>query len=391
MLAELSPVRAVTHRDPYPYYAALVAERPCYFDDELQCWVASSAAAVTAVLASSDCRVRPATEPVPSGIAGTAAGEVFGNLVRMTDGEFHDRVKAIVVESLGGVSAGEVSLQATECARSVLTGDRPVEELMFGVPAQVVARLCGLDDGSDERASRLIGEFVKCLPATADADQLRAAASAAEQLQALLGPRLTEDGTGLLGELVRAARRADWTEQAPLLANGIGLLSQTYDATAALIGNCLVALARSSTAPAELPAFVREVARHDSPVHSTRRFVAAAFDYAGCQFEKDQSILLLLAAANRDPAANPDPAAMRPDREHSRLFTFGAAGHGCPGETLALGIATAAVRQLVEAGLDARQLCGDGVRYLPSGNIRTPVFPGPTVLPGMPERSGDSR
>src|ERR1700730_9947136 len=97
------PIAAVTHRDPYPYYARLVAERPLYFDPDLGLWVASSAEAVAAVLASERCRVRPPAEPVPAAIAGTPAGEVFRRLVRMTDGEAHGPLKQAVSAALAGV------------------------------------------------------------------------------------------------------------------------------------------------------------------------------------------------------------------------------------------------------------------------------------------------
>src|ERR1700719_3804800 len=59
------PIAAVTHPDPYPYYADLVAYKPIYHDETLGLWVASSANAVSAVLASEICRVRPLAEPVP--------------------------------------------------------------------------------------------------------------------------------------------------------------------------------------------------------------------------------------------------------------------------------------------------------------------------------------
>jgi len=55
----LDPIAAVTHPDPYPFYADLVAKRPLYRDDALGVWVAASAEAVTAVLTSDLCR-RPA-------------------------------------------------------------------------------------------------------------------------------------------------------------------------------------------------------------------------------------------------------------------------------------------------------------------------------------------
>ncbi|MFE2246392.1 hypothetical protein ACFXC2_06350, partial [Streptomyces lavendulae] len=82
----VTPVEAVRLPDPYPFYARLVAERPFAFDEALGAWVAADAAAVRAVLGSGVLRVRPVAEPVPAGLAGTAAGEVFGQLVRMTDG-----------------------------------------------------------------------------------------------------------------------------------------------------------------------------------------------------------------------------------------------------------------------------------------------------------------
>ena len=45
------PIAAVTHADPYPYYAALARERPLYRDDTLNLWVASSPQAIAQVLA----------------------------------------------------------------------------------------------------------------------------------------------------------------------------------------------------------------------------------------------------------------------------------------------------------------------------------------------------
>src|SRR5947199_320044 len=80
-------IAAATHPDPYPFYARLGAEAPLYRDDALGLWVAASAAAVNAALTHGLCRVRPPAEPVPRALAGSPAGEIFGRLVRMTDGE----------------------------------------------------------------------------------------------------------------------------------------------------------------------------------------------------------------------------------------------------------------------------------------------------------------
>jgi cytochrome P450 len=367
-----SPIDTVTLPEPYSYYAQLPA---LYFDDALHCWVASSAEVVSAVLAEPECRVRPATEPVPPGIVGTAAGEVFGDLVRMTDGEQHDRRKAVIADVLAGVDSATAAQLAAMRTRQIISDSAdpadPARAAMFAVPAAVIAELCGLDADSANSAATLIGEFVQCLPASATTLEQAAATRAAIELRALLGRYFKPGGTGLLADLARAATDDD---AGPLLSNGIGLLSQAYDATAGLIGNTLYAMRREGVPPAaERVAFVREVARHDSPVHNTRRFAARTITLHGKDIREGQAILVLLAAANRDPAVNPDPDVFRPDRVDPVLFTFGAARHACPGELLAVGITDAVVGELVAGGYDPAELPAVP-SYLPSANLRIPVL-----------------
>lgn len=376
----LSPLEAVGHPDPYPYYASLVAERPLYFDESLQLWVASQAEVVAAILGDPGCRVRPSSEPVPRGIDGSPAGEVFGSLVRMTDGDVQQRLKRIVVAALGQVEHEVVATVSAQRARRALARAKavPFDELMFAIPAQVVAFLCGLDEGAADAAVPLIGEFVQCIPASANAAQQTAAARSASRLQEMMGPLLTERTDGLLGALVRAAGRADWHETAPLLANGIGFLSQTYDATAGLIGNTLIALSRGAVqdrwSATDLERIVLEVARHDAPVQNTRRFAAVPFRHGAAQVETGQAILLLLAAANRDPVVNANPHEFRMDRAGPVLFTFGTAAHRCPGEILAVTIATAVLSELLVTGFDPADLPTE-VAYRPSANARIPILP----------------
>ncbi|MCX5011182.1 hypothetical protein OG765_09295 [Streptomyces sp. NBC_00555] len=379
-----NPIEAVRLADPYPGYAALVAERPFAFDPALSAWVAADAAAVRAVLGSAALRVRPVAEPVPAGIVGTPAGEVFGDLVRMTDGGLQQHLKGVVVEALGTADPVHAARLAAEQTRaSLATGSEvPFEELMFAVPARVVAALCGLDADGSAEAARLIGDFVQCIPALATPEQQAAAALAAARLQELLGPGLEHAGAagnGLLAGLVRAAQEASWTRTAPLLANAVGFLSQTYDATAGLIGNTLLALARGEETP-KTPAawepFVREVARHDAPIQNTRRFAAEPFRHGAAEVAPGEQVLVLLAAANRDPAVNPDPHAFRPGREAPVLFTFGAAAHRCPGGSLAVAIAGAVVGTLLDSGFDPARLSSGPaeVTYRPLANARIPVL-----------------
>ena len=137
------------------------------------------------------------------------------------------------------------------------------------------------------------------------------------------------------------------------MANLLGLMSQTYEATAGLIGNTLLALARdadlrrrASGDDALLRRIVQEVLRHDPPVHNTRRYVAEDGIVAGQPMKAGDAILVVLAAANRDPALHARPHRFDPERADKSCFTFGHGRHACPGAHIATELAVTGVQAL---------------------------------------------
>ncbi len=164
-----NPVAAVTHPDPYPYYAGLVAERPLYQDDALGLWVASSAAAVTAVLTNDRCRVRPTAEPVPVALVGSAAGEIFGHLVRMNDGAAHGPRKRVVSTTLESLDIGQIATVSRARARTLVEAMAPhgdstrLIDFAFRLTAEVVATLLGAAADTLPSVARWTDDFVRCL------------------------------------------------------------------------------------------------------------------------------------------------------------------------------------------------------------------------------------
>jgi cytochrome P450 len=147
---------------------------------------------------------------------------------------------------------------------------------------------------------------------------------------------------------------------------------QSHEATAGLIGNALVRLrAVGDTRIDEV--FLREVARFDSPVQNTRRYVVRDCALGGCRLRRGDSVLVVLAAANRDPAVNPEPDCFRPSRVGAHVYGWGLGTHRCPGVSLSLCIAECAVSSLgALIGSWNRLPAPSG--YLPLSNVRIPVF-----------------
>jgi cytochrome P450 len=264
---------------------------------------------------------------------------------------------------------------------------------MVEPPVAVVAALVGVPHAQIPEATAAIGDFVRCAAPGSSADQLARGKRAAAELLAMF--RALAPGTGLLQRL---HDEMGGDADAFAIVNAIGFLFQTHDATAGLIGNALLAAAVHRDAyqragdPVRLQAFVREVLRYDPSVHNTRRFVAEDAVVAGQALRAGDAILVVLAAANRDAAANPAPERFDIDRTKPALFTFGLGRHGCPGETIATAIAAAAIARLVPRLTELDCMVED-VTYRPLTNVRIPVFDKrkPTREPAARDMAGGAR
>jgi cytochrome P450 len=373
----LMPLQAASHADPYEYYATLVRERPFGRDERAGIWVAASAAAVEAVLLSADFEVRPANDRVPRAIEGSSAGTIFSRLVRMNDGRFHEQVKPAVESALDTLDPSGVAEFAGHLAAPLLR-DREVDlvRLVFDVPAGALALALGVPDADVAQTTGAVAAFAGCIPATATPTAIEAANAGAARLLDQFSAIVSHPTSKPMRRLVESCPMAATDPLVPV-ANAVGLMSQTMEATAGLIGNALVALARRPAVASEAAAdpvtaagVVREVVRYDAPVQNTRRFASAPTVVAGVEVQPGDAVLVMLAAANRDPAANSDPDAFRLDRDSPRTYTFGLGRHRCPGERFALAIAARVVHDYLRAGHDLGRFAD--VAYLPLANARIP-------------------
>ena len=378
----MTPFEAATHVDPYVYYSCLRQQRELLFNADLGVWIASGAGVVEAILEHPDCLVRPLHEPIPAALAQGAAGHIFGRLMRMNEGAQHQcprRVIEPILASMGTQNIAGLVAQVVETFE--ISGDNP-NEWMFTLPVSVIASLIGFTSSQLKEVVPLTRDFVACLSPLSDEAQLGKAHCAAARLSQMLQALLNNDdkGSGVLGRLYSDYDASAWEDDDALIANLIGLLSQTCEATPGLIGNTLIALQRNpelfegmQATPTLAAEWVAEVARHDSPVQNTRRFVAKRCAIGDSVLEAGDTILLLLAAANRDPCANPEPDSFLLKRAQRRTFSFGSGRHKCPGQPLALAIASEVVfaflhRQPTSPAPAYRW------RYLPSLNGRIPQF-----------------
>jgi cytochrome P450 len=128
------------------------------------------------------------------------------------------------------------------------------------------------------------------------------------------------------------------------------ILVAGHETTSALIGNAVVALAPPGDKAAcavGVEDFVEEVLRWDSPVQVTGRVAADDVDLHGCRVRRGDQAVLIIGAANRDPAVFPDPDRFDAGRARAGHLAFGHGAHFCVGAALARLEAAEVVRHLL--------------------------------------------
>jgi cytochrome P450 len=326
---------------------------------------------------------------------GSPVADIYARLVRINHGEAHCPLKSNTVSAIDAVQLDDFARDTRQHAAALAAKIEPerdrgrLTQFIYALPAEVLGALVGVPVDCISAVGQWIGAFVAASAAAvtgvpAVAPELMAqGAEASRRLLALfhkMASGVSPDDQHLLARMLRDAKAIGRPDRESVIANAIGLLAQGLAVTSALIGNSLLAMARLGEVSeailrdrALVHEFVQEVLRCDPVTHSTPRFVTAGTVVAGQAMRKDEMIIVSLAAANQDPALNPDPQRFDLFRKDRRYLEFGAGAHACAGTRIALPIVETAIEVLLDRNLPLTKLV-EHVSYRPSAHIRMPVF-----------------
>lgn len=144
---------------------------------------------------------------------------------------------------------------------------------------------------------------------------------------------------GLIPRLARAGRepRGRWSDE-DLAHACVSLLSAGYETVAGMLGKAVLALHRHPELRQQLRSdplrVIDELTRYDGPVQVISRAACRDTQLGGHQIRRDEVVLLMLGAANRDPGTFDLPDSPRPGRSGPHLG-FGIGAHYCLGVHLA--------------------------------------------------------
>jgi cytochrome P450 len=118
-----------------------------------------------------------------------------------------------------------------------------------------------------------------------------------------------------------------------------------------------------------IPRVIDEALRFEPTGHATARYVMQDVEYHGTTIPAGSPILLLLAAANRDPRRYPDPDVFDIHRDDIQHLTFGFGLHFCLGANLARLEARVALDELLNR-FPEWDIDTDGMKLASTSTVR---------------------
>lgn len=220
-------------------------------------------------------------------------------------------------------------------------------QLALPLPLSVLADLLGVDPADRHLLKRWSEDLVRGIASVLDDAERVVVARSLLDFQAYFRARIGEREAGrrddLLSDLVHAeledGGRLSLEELFPIIAQ---LVAAGHETTTNFICNSAVILLRDRplldrlrARPGDIPQVLEECLRFDPPLHSTVRRAKHDAELHGCPIARNQVVIPVWGAGNRDPSEFPEPHRFDPDRPNAhRHLSFGYGLHFCLGSEL---------------------------------------------------------
>jgi cytochrome P450 len=347
--------------DPYPFYEQRRLDGQVVWDDTAQAWLVLGYHAAREVLGGAGWTSDPLANPtVRSAMAPSFDPELVGRSMLLTDGADHTRLRGSVRDVftpsfIAGLRPG------IEAIAAAVIGHPPaatvfdfMTDIALPLPVAVVGEWLDLEADT----SKLLGEespaIIRMLGAVADPEEIAAGTAAFATLLTEFLPLAADRRSNSAEDLLSFIASDTNLELDEVVITAILIAVAGHETTANLLGAAMIRLL--ATGPdgtrmvddldADDPSLITELLRLDGPVQATARTATQNQVIGGVEIAAGQQALVVVAAANRDPAVFDEPDRFHLGRGAAPL-SFGYGAHYCLGAALARLEITVALREIL--------------------------------------------
>jgi pimeloyl-[acyl-carrier protein] synthase len=340
--------------DPYPLYAQLRETDPVHWDPFLQAWVVTRYGDAISVLHRFSASRAPS--PAELDALGCAAlspiARVMTKQMLFLDGAAHSRLRSLAATAFSPQRVNFLGDKIREIVDRLIDNiaESGHAELLADfaepLPAIVTAEILGVPSSDHRQLKAWSLDFGRMLgsihhAAEFSAQIIRSVNQAVEYFRDAIHGNKNSSQEGLVRGLATAEVDGLRLTEEEVIANCILVTVGAQEEITNLIGNGVLTLLRHPESVAQLtepgvyPSAVEELLRYESPTQQTMRVAPEDVMLGGKLIRKRQQVIVLLAAANRDPDKFNDPERFDVTRKDNRHLAFGWAAHFCFGATLA--------------------------------------------------------
>ena len=354
--------------DPYPLYHRLREEDPVLWDPFLHAWVVTRYPDVVRVLREFTAARTPSPERL------TAMGledlnpiaKVMVKQMLFLDGAAHARMRGLAgvaftpqrVEAMRG-HIREITRGLIEAVRAKGEMDL-ITDLAEPLPCMVTADMLGVPVEDHRQLKIWSQDFAEMLGNFQhNPDHIPQILKSTEEMTGYFRGKMRMKAIrpdGLVSSLMNAEIDGERLTEDEVIANCIVTMVGGQETTTNLIGSGALTLLRNPEEMAKLradlgliPSAVEELLRYESPSQHTGRLAPEDVELGGKKIRKNQAVMAVMAAANRDPERFPDPDRLDLQRQDNKHVAFGWGAHFCFGAPLARMEGQVAFEELLRA------------------------------------------
>lgn len=338
---------------PYPHYAALRREAPLHrVPDEPFVLVSRHADVLAALRQPGVFSSAPVRELIDAGVSLAGGDGVTGETLLGSDPPVHTRLRKIVNRGFLPRRVAALEPRVRELAGRLVGAFAErgrcelVRDLAAPLPVRVIAELLGVDAERHEDFKRWSDALMLAMTGRVPAEEKDAVERSFAELDLWLDEvveaRRREPGDDLVSALVHAGRDGEVMSESELGNFVVLLLVAGNETTTHLIANATLALVEHPDVleavraePGRVPELVEETLRFDPPAQLTFRRALRDAELPSGKVAEGETLVLLLASANRDEAVFEAPERFRLDRPERAHLAFGHGTHFCVGSHLA--------------------------------------------------------
>ncbi|MER5929674.1 cytochrome P450 [Streptomyces sp. NPDC002054] len=347
--------------DPYPAYAWLREHAPVHrtkLPSGVEAWLVTRYADARQALADQRLSKNPAHHAEPAhakgktGIPGERKAELMTHLLNI-DPPDHTRLRRLVSKAFTPRRVAEFTPRVQELTDHLIDnfagrGEADlIHEFAFPLPIYAICEMLGVPREDQDDFRDWAGMMIRH-GGGPRGGVARSVKQMRNYLVELIHRKRDDLGDDLISGLIRASDHGEHLTENEAAAMAFILLFAGFETTVNLIGNGVHSLfanpdqrsrLQASLAAGEtglLATGVEELLRYDGPVElATWRFATRPLTLGGQDIAAGDPVLVVLAAADRDPARFADPDILDLSRSDNQHLGYGHGIHYCLGAPLA--------------------------------------------------------